>query len=160
MTDDEIMRQLSQVIRDDDMLAAEKMVTTGQQQHPERACGCPPTTRWLGRSEAERHVPGSNDYDRAFLASGRWVALAELTAAKPGWKPAESRAGALSGHLADAIDRREVNEHPRAAIVRHGNKQPWPMHWRERRQRASRAEGIGVQRQKALTARAWHFAAK
>jgi hypothetical protein len=35
MTDDEIMRQLSQAVRDDDVFAAEEMVTVGQEQHPE-----------------------------------------------------------------------------------------------------------------------------
>jgi hypothetical protein len=35
MTDEEIMRQLSQAVRDDDALAAEEMVAVGQQQHPE-----------------------------------------------------------------------------------------------------------------------------
>jgi hypothetical protein len=35
MTDDEIMRQLSKAVRDDNLLAAEEMVTTGQQRHPE-----------------------------------------------------------------------------------------------------------------------------
>jgi hypothetical protein len=29
MTDDEIMRQLSQAVRDDDLLAAEELVVTG-----------------------------------------------------------------------------------------------------------------------------------
>jgi hypothetical protein len=35
MTDDEIMRQLSQAVRVDDVLAAEEMVEVGQEQHPE-----------------------------------------------------------------------------------------------------------------------------
>ena len=40
MTDDQIMRRLSQAVRDHDLLAAEEMVEVGQQQHPE----------WTGRS--------------------------------------------------------------------------------------------------------------
>ena len=52
MTEDEIMRQLSQAVRDDDLLTAEELVAVGQQQHPggpgrswPRCCGSS-ATRW------------------------------------------------------------------------------------------------------------------
>jgi hypothetical protein len=53
MTDDEIMRQLSQAVRADDVLAAEEMVTTGQEQHPEWDWPFLATVLWIQRSQLQ-----------------------------------------------------------------------------------------------------------
>jgi hypothetical protein len=51
MTDDEIMRQLSQAVRDDDVFAAEEMVTVGQEQHPEWDWPFMATVLWILRGQ-------------------------------------------------------------------------------------------------------------
>ena len=53
MTDDEIMRQLSQAVRDDDVLAAEEMVTVGQEQHPEWSWPFMATVLWIQRGQVQ-----------------------------------------------------------------------------------------------------------
>jgi hypothetical protein len=53
MTDEEIMRQLSQAVRDDDVLAAEEMVTAGQEQHPEWDWQFLSTVLWIQRGQVE-----------------------------------------------------------------------------------------------------------
>jgi hypothetical protein len=85
MTDDEIMRQLSQA-RDDDVLAAEEMVTTGQEQHPEWDWPFPPTARRFTRQELKRDLPGSSDHCPSVLAEhpAAWVALPSCPTAKSG----------------------------------------------------------------------------
>ena len=57
MTDDELMRQLSQAVRDDDVLAAEEMVTTGQQQHPEWDWPFMATVLWIQRGQQQEEPP-------------------------------------------------------------------------------------------------------
>ena len=51
MTDEEIMRQLSQAVRDDDLLAAEEMVEVGQEQHPEWDWPFLATVLWIQRGQ-------------------------------------------------------------------------------------------------------------
>jgi hypothetical protein len=51
MTEDEIMRRLSQAIRDDDLAAAEEMVEVGQEQHPEWDWPFLATVLWIQRSQ-------------------------------------------------------------------------------------------------------------
>jgi hypothetical protein len=53
MTDDEIMGQLSQAVRDDDMLAAEEMVEVGQEQHPEWNWPFLATVLWIQRGQMQ-----------------------------------------------------------------------------------------------------------
>jgi hypothetical protein len=53
MTDDEIMRQLSQAVRDDDVLAAEELVTAGQ-QHPEWDWPFLATVLWIQRGQLQQ----------------------------------------------------------------------------------------------------------
>jgi hypothetical protein len=57
MTDDEIMRQLSQAVRDDDVLAAEEMVTAGQQEHPEWDWSFLATVLWIQRGQLQEEPP-------------------------------------------------------------------------------------------------------
>jgi len=57
MTDEEIMRQLSQAVRDDDVLAAEEMVTAGQQQHPEWDWPFMATVLWIQRGQVQEEPP-------------------------------------------------------------------------------------------------------
>jgi hypothetical protein len=52
MTDDEIMRQLSQAVRDD-VLAAEEMVAVGQEQHPEWDWPFMATVLWIQRGQMQ-----------------------------------------------------------------------------------------------------------
>ena len=57
MTEDEIMRQLSQAVRDDDVLAAEEMVTAGQQEHAEWDWPFLATVLWIQRGQVQEE-PG------------------------------------------------------------------------------------------------------
>jgi hypothetical protein len=53
MTDDEIMRQLSQAVRHDDVLAAEETVTVGQEQYPEWDWPFLATVLWIQRGQMQ-----------------------------------------------------------------------------------------------------------
>jgi hypothetical protein len=53
MTEEEIMRQLSQAVRDENLLAAEEMVTAGQEQHPEWDWPVMATVLWLQRGQLQ-----------------------------------------------------------------------------------------------------------
>ena len=70
MTDDEIMRQLSQAVRDDDVLAAEEMVTAGQQQHPEWDWPFLATVLWIQRGQVQEPEPPRQPAWRRWL---RWL---------------------------------------------------------------------------------------
>jgi hypothetical protein len=57
VTDDEIMRQLSQAVRADDVLAAEEMVEVGQEQHPEWDWPFMATVLWIQRGQVQEAPP-------------------------------------------------------------------------------------------------------
>jgi hypothetical protein len=133
MTDDEIMRQLSQA-RDDDVLAAEEMVKVGQEQHPEWDWPFPPTARRFTRQELKRDLPGSSDHCPSVLAEhpAAWVALPSLSYREVWCEEAAGRAGALSGHRPYAIDPCEVDMLRLAAEVPQFHLKRGPMYWHQR----------------------------
>jgi hypothetical protein len=73
---DEIMRQLSQAIRDDDVLAAEELITTGQEQHPEWDWPFLATVLWIQRGQVQQEPepprqPTSRRWRRWLAKGGR-----------------------------------------------------------------------------------------
>ena len=73
MTDDEIMRQLSQAVPDDDVWAPEEMVTVGQQEHPEWDWPFLATVLWIQRGQLQeepRQQPGWRRWLRWLAAGG------------------------------------------------------------------------------------------
>ena len=56
MTDDEIMRQLSHAVRDDDVLTAEEMIEVGQ-QHPEWDWPFLAAVLWIQRGQVQEEAP-------------------------------------------------------------------------------------------------------
>jgi hypothetical protein len=98
MTDDEIMRQLSQAVRDD-VLAAEEMVEVGQEQHPEWDWPFLATVLWIQRGQ-ELEEP---------LRQPAWRRWLQRRAGRPapGYRrpsrPPDRRPGAPAGHQAAGL---------------------------------------------------------
>jgi hypothetical protein len=71
MSEDEIMRRLALAVRDDDVLAAEEMVTTGQEQHPEWDWQFMATVLWIQRGQEPDEGPPRQPAWRRWW---RWLA--------------------------------------------------------------------------------------
>jgi hypothetical protein len=57
MTEDQVMRQLTQAVRDDDPFAADAAVRAGQQQHPVWDWQLIATVLWAQRGQEEDPAP-------------------------------------------------------------------------------------------------------
>jgi hypothetical protein len=51
------MRRLTRAVRDDDLLAADALVTVGRQQHPEWDWQFLSTVLWIQRGQAQEQPP-------------------------------------------------------------------------------------------------------
>jgi hypothetical protein len=75
MTEDQVMAQLTQAVRDDDPFAADAAVRAGQQQHPAWDWQLIATVLWVQRNQQEEDPPAQpawRGWLRRLWRGGHW----------------------------------------------------------------------------------------